>query len=287
MITGFRRFWIFCSILLVMVAPTRLCEAADKTAATLHIKDALAVPAQPTTIEAKLSANSILGNAGLGGEPLELVIDGKVAATAMTGGDGRAVFTHSTKTQGVMPIQVRVGNSPRVVPTAGEANLVVWERRSPILVIEMASLMNESPPQSLFPGIGIQRAPERNPMPDAAVEIGKLTQFYYKAIYVVSPAGSDGFRDGTEARAWLKTHRFPPGYVLVLPPGNEALGTKIDELRASGWNAIKAGIGRTKTFAEVCLQRRLEAVIIPEPPKGDIPRKAKVAKEWKEIRKKL
>lgn len=287
MTTGLRRALIVCSILIVMVAPTRLCEAAGKTAAILHIKDALTVPAQPVTIEAKLSADSLLGNVGLGGEPLELVVDGKVAATTMTGGDGRAVFTYSTKTQGVVPIQVRVGNSPRVVTTTGEANLIVWERRSPILAIEMASLMNESPSQSPFPGIGIQRAPEPEPMPDAAVEIGKLTQFYYKAIYVVSPAGSDGFRAGAQARAWLKTHQFPSGYVLVLPPGNEALGTKIDELRASGWNAIKAGIGRTKPFAEVFLQRRLEAVIVPEPPKGHIPRKATVAKEWKEIRKKL
>jgi hypothetical protein len=46
-------------------------------------------------------------------------------------------------------------------------------------------------------------------------------------------------------------------------------------------------VGRTKAFAETFLQRRLDAVLVPEPPKGDAPRKAKVAKEWKEVRRKL
>jgi hypothetical protein len=65
------------------------------------------------------------------------------------------------------------------------------------------------------------------------------------------------------------------------------LGAKIDELRASGWNTIKAGIGRSKAFVDAFLQPRIDTVIVPEPPQSEIPRKANVAKEWKEIRKKL
>jgi len=282
-----RSVCLVCSLLIIIGVPARPCEAVEKTAATLHVKDALTVPGQPASVEAQLAARAVSGTRGLGGEPLELVVDGKVAATAMTGGDGRVVFTYATKTQGVMSIQVRLGASTRVLPATGEANLVVWERRNPILAIDMASLIDGAREPSPLPGIGIRRELEQKPMPDAAVEIGKLTQFYYKVIYIVPSTGSDGFQAGTQARAWLTTHHFPTGYVLALPPGNEALGATIDELRASGWNAIKAGIGRTKAFAEAFLQRRLEAVIVPEPAKGDIPRKASVAKEWKEIRKKL
>jgi hypothetical protein len=125
-------------------------------------------------------------------------------------------------------------------------------------------------------------------MPDAAEELGKLTQFYYRVVYIVaSPAGGDGFHTSAQARQWLKVHKFPTGYVLVLPPGENALGMKIDELHAAGWKTIKIGIGRTRAFAEAFLQRRLEAVIVPEPAKGEAPRKAKVAKEWKDVRKKL
>jgi hypothetical protein len=288
MTTRFRIFSILCSILLVICISAYVCEAAEKKiVAAIQVKDTLTVPGQLAAIEAKLNTDGVSGNVGLIGEPLELVVDGKVAATATTGADGRALFSYSTKMVGVLPIQVRVGASPRVLPATGEANFVVWERRNPILAIDMASLIDTVRVDAPIPGTGPQKNPEQKPMPDAAVEIGRLTQFYYKVIYVVPPAGSDGFQASGQARAWLKAHQFPPGYVLVLPAGNEALGTKIDELRTSGWNAIKVGIGRTKAFAEAFLQRRIDAVIVPEPPKSEIPRKANVAKEWKEIRKKL
>jgi hypothetical protein len=287
MTTRSRSISALCSIFLIIFVWARPCDAAEKAGVTLHVNDALTVPGQPATIEAKIDTTGVVRNVGLGGEPLELVVDGKVAAAATTGGDGRASFTYSTKTVGVLPIQVRLGASTRVLPATAEANLVVWERRNPILAIDMASLIETVHVDASIPGTGPQSNPEQKPMPDAAAEIGKLTQFYYKVIYIVPSTGSDGFQAGTQARAWLKAHHFPSGYMLVLPPGNEALGTKIDELRASGWNTIKVGIGRTKVFAEVFLQRRIDAVILPEPPKSEIPRKVKTAKEWKEIRKKL
>ena len=288
MTTRFRIASILCPILLVIFIPAYLCEAAEKKiVATIQVKDALAVPGQPVAIDAQLEADGVSKKVGLGGEPLELVVDGKVAATATTGGDGRASFTYSTKMVGVLPIQVRLDASTRVSSATGEGNLVVWERRNPILAIDMASLIETVHVDVSIPGTGPQKNPEQKPMPDAAAEIGKLTQFYYRVIYIVPSTGSDGFQAGTQARAWLKAHHFPSGYLLVLPPGNEVLGTKIDELRASGWNTIKVGIGRTKVFAEAFLQRRIDAVIVPEPPKNEIPRKAKTAKEWKEIRKKL
>jgi hypothetical protein len=97
----------------------------------------------------------------------------------------------------------------------------------------------------------------------------------------------DSFQAGTEARDWLKRHKFPTGTVLTLPADANALGTKIDELHEAGWRTVKVGIGRSKAFAEAFLQRRLEAIIVPGPMKGDVPRKAKVAKDWKEVRKNL
>jgi len=53
----------------------------------------------------------------------------------------------------------------------------------------------------------------------------------------------------------------------------------------AGWKTLKIGVGRTKAFAETFLQRRLDAVMVPEPAKGEAPRKAKVAKGWKDVRK--
>lgn len=283
-----RRAW-WCVLIIAIPPSPSLLQAADKGSAQLFVKDALAAPREPAAVEAKLVETRLLSEVGLGGEPLELVVDGKVVATAMTGGDGRAFLTYTPTALGVTPMRVRVARSPRVSPTDGEANLVVWERRNPILVVELAALIEESPSPGPLPAIGFKLEAERKPMLDAADELEKLTKFYYRVIYAVtSPAGgSDGIQAGAEAREWLRAHKFPTGYVLVLPSVENAMGTKLDELHAAGWKTIKTGIGRTKAFAQAFLQRRLDVVLVPEPVKGEIPRKAKVAKGWKEVRKKL
>lgn len=287
MIDLVRRICLFC--LVPLLSCVCLLEAADKTPAMLLVKDALMTPGQPATVEARLSAKSLLSTMGLGGELLELVVNGKVVATGMTGGDGRAFLTYDTKAQGVIPIQVRVGESPRVFPTEGQANLVAWERRNPIIAIEVAALMEGRKGENSLPGIGLPLESERTPMPDAADELTKLTQFYYRVMYVatVPSTHADGLHAAAEVRAWLNVHKFPPGYIVVLSPGVSVWGAKIDELHAAGWKNLKTGIGRSKAFAEAFLQRRLEAVVISDSSAGAAPRKAKVAKDWKEVRKKL
>ena len=259
-------------------------DAADKVAAIISVQDGLTVPNQSVDIAAKLTTKGVL-NQGLGGEPLELLINGQLVGTAMTGGDGKARFSYTPKAQGTVRIHVRVGSSPRVAPVEGQGNLLIWERRNPILAVEMAALMETPPSQVPLPGFDLLMASAAVPMPDAATELGKLTQFYYHVIYVV-PSGSDGFHASVQARDWLEAHKFPTGYVLILPSGEPAVGETIDALHADGWKTVKTGIGRSKAFAEAFVQRRLEAVIVPEP-SGDRPRKAKIAKSWKEIRKRL
>jgi hypothetical protein len=60
----------------------------------------------------------------------------------------------------------------------------------------------------------------------------------------------------------------------------------IESLRADGWDNVKAGIGRTRDFAEGLVAQRLDVVIVPEPDRGQLPKKAQVAKSWKDVRKK-
>jgi hypothetical protein len=278
----------FSTALLFFTAATNL-SAAEKTSVLLTVRDSLTTPNQPATIEATLMGKSSLTEAGLGGEPIELLIAGHVVATTMTGGDGRAVLSYTPKAKGVVPFTVRVGTTPRVAVAEAGANLVVWEHRSPIIAVEMAALMEDVAGQGpivIVPGKGVEG---RRPMPDAAEELGKLTQFYYNALYVVTQNKLAGSNDqvSAHARQWLKDQKFPVGYIIVLSSNSEAFGEKLDELHAAGWRTLKIGVGRTKVFAEAFLQRRLDAVMVPEPAKGEAPRKAKVAKEWKEVRKKM
>jgi len=276
------------TLLLFWTAVT-IVSAAEKTSGTLTVRDSLTAPNQPATIEATLTGKSLLTETGLGGEPIELLIAGNVVATAMTGGDGRALLSYTLKAKGAVPFTVRVGTTPRVAGVDAGANLAVWEHRSPIMAVEMVSLMEDAVgqgPTVTWPG---KEAEGRRPMPDAADELGKLTQFYYNVLYVVTVDKAGGTHDqvNAQARQWLKDQKFPVGHILVLPSDPKAFETKLDEMHAAGWKMLKIGVGRTKVFAEAFLQRRLDAVMVPEPAKGEAPRKAKVAKEWKEVRKKM
>jgi hypothetical protein len=283
----FRRAGLF-TILLFSTATTIL-SAAEKIPGTLTVHDSLTAPNQPAIIEATLKEKSLLTETSLGGEPIELLVAGNVVATAMTGGDGRAFLSYSPKAKGTVPFTVRVGTTPRVAVAEAGANLAVWERRNPIMAVEMAALMEDVVGQGPFVTWPGKEVEGRRPMPDAANELGKLSQFYYNLLYVVMQDKVVGSNDqlNAQARQWLKDQKFPVGHILVLPSDPEAFGAKIDEMHAAGWKTLKIGVGRTKAFAEAFLQRRLEAVMVPEPAKGDAPRKAKVAKEWKEVRKKM
>ena len=269
----FRRAGLFT--ILFFLTATTILSAAEKISVTLTVHDSLTAPNQPATIEATLTRKSLLTETGLRGEPVELLIGGNIVATAMTGGDGRAILAYTSKAKGVIPFTVRVGATSSIAVTEAGANLVVWERRSPMMAVEMAALMED--------------AEGRRPMPDAATELGKLTQFYYNVLYVVANDKAAGTNDqvNAQARQWLKEQNFPVGHIVVLPSNPEAFGAKLDELHAAGWMTLKIGVGRTKVFAEAFLQRRLDAVMVPEPAKGEAPRKAKVAKEWKDVRKKM
>lgn len=281
------RITLSLTLLFALVPNNTLLVAADKTAATVVVKDGLTSPNQPVSIEAKLIGKGLMASTALGGEPLDLLIDGKVVASAMTGGDGRAFLTYTPTARGIKLVHVRVGQSPRVDSAEGQAHLVVWEKRQPILMIELSSIM-DIPPPSRVPTIGLGSESGRKPMSEAADELEKLTRFYYGVIYVVPlPSGGDGFRVSMEIGEWLKIHKFPSGYVLPLSAEARALGDKIDEFHDAGWKTVKIGIGRSKPFIEAFLQRRLDAIMVPESTKGDVPRKAKVAKDWKDVRKKL
>ena len=283
----FRRAGLF-TIFLFLTATTILF-AAEKTSVILTVRDSLTTPNQPATIEATLTGKSSLTETGLGGEPIELLIAGNVVATAMTGGDGRAILSYTSKTKGVIPFTVRVGSTSSIAGAEVGANLAVWERRSPMMAVEMTALIEDAVgqgPAVIFPEKDVEGT---RPLPDAAAELGKLTQFYYNVLYVVTNDKAVGTNDQVSslARQWLKDKKFPAGHIIVLPSNPEALGAKLDEWHAAGWTTLKIGVGRTKAFAEAFLQRRLDAVMVPEPAKGEAPRKAKVAKDWKEVRKKM
>lgn len=259
--------------------------AAGKVAGTLSLRDALSAPGRPVMIEARLVQAGLLGQTGLGGEQLEFTVEGKKAGTAMTGGDGRAYLEYTPRRRGNYGMTVRLPRSQRVDSSEASATLACWERRRAILLVEFAALTEErKTPLVPLPDLGRRDRP--GPVPDAADGLKRLTQFYYNVIYLIGERDSEIGGLG-EVRAWLQEHGFPVGYSLALPPGQARLTPIIEALRADGWDNLRAGVVRTPAFAEVLVEQRLEVVVVPEPDRGELPKRAQVAKNWKDARAKL
>lgn len=261
-------------------------EAADKIAGLLTLRDALTLPNHPVRIDARLTATGQADHRPLGGVPLHLRIDGKDIATGTTDEAGRVLFEYLPKMRGTTVMSLSVDPAASVSAEPREATLCVWERRRPIVLVELESLMLPVASPTPAESVGTGAKSPTEPVPDAADELSKLTQYYYNVVYV--PGGERSLPEsdvGQRLRQWLTSHKFPPGFVAV--PGTGGLSATLDGFKQEGWTTMKSGIGRTRSFAETLLQHRMEVVVVPELPKGELPRKAKGAKDWKEVRKKL
>jgi hypothetical protein len=264
-------------------------SATSKITGVLTVKDALTVPNRPAKLEARLIRQGLISDTGLGGESLQIEIGGKAVATAMTGGDGRAFFEYTPKMRGNLMIGVTLPDSPRVEASRASGILAVWEHRKPILLVEATALVDRQP-ESPVPAVPFGKSADSDikPAAEAADELARLAQFYYNVMYVAAP-NEGGFWSASDGRfrQWLDENRFPIGLIVHEKINAEGLGARLDELKKEGWTAMKDGIGRTPAFAAVLLERRMEPVLVPEPAKGEVSRKAKTAKDWKDVRKKL
>lgn len=230
---------------------------------------------QPSRIEANLTRRGTTAERqGLGGYPLELIIEGRQAATGRTGEDGRAYLAYTPRTRGNHDITVRLLPDFGVVASDAQATVGAWERRRPILLVELTSVVRQEDASAVL---------------DSADELTRLARFFYNVIYVSWSPDDRSLPGSVEGnpRAWLEKNNFPRGLVVSLPMGAQSLKAKIEQLRAAGWINIKAGIGRTKGFADVLVEHRIEVVLVPKPAKGELPKKVKTVKEWKDVRRQL
>jgi len=274
------------ALLSMLLAWPAVLSAAEKVTAKVFVPDALTRPDRPVKLEARLVQAGLFAHAGLGGERLEFLVGGKKVGTALTGGDGRGFYEYTPRMRGNLSLTVRLVESPRVEAGEGTGTLFSWERRRPILLIESISVMQGAkvpivplPPLAAGKILPLSLTPE----PDAADELKRLTDFYFNAVYITQHSGTG---EAEDLRQWLHKHRFPPGPIVAIQNGEGALGAMIDGLRADGWDNVKAGIGRTREFADVLVTQRLDVVIVSDAAPGQLPKRVQAVKGWKEVRKK-
>ncbi len=277
----------FALILLACIGGATTTEAAGKTPGTLIVRDALTLPNHSVRIEAQVAVTA--AGPPSSGVVLHLQIDGKEVATGKTDERGQVSFDYLAKMRGTNVISVSVDPDAPIAVEKVDATLCVWERRRPIVVVEVDALIQSasaSAAPATSPAMGTTDDTAPIPVPEAAEELARLTQYYYNVVYVWShEQGPMGNASSAQVRRWLAAHQFPAGFVATPTPGG--LNATLDGLKSDGWTTMKSGIGRTRTFADMLLQHRMEVVVVPELPKGELPRKAKGAKDWKEVRKKL
>ena len=275
-----------CFFLLFMVPAPALFAADEKVSGRLIVEDVLARPGTLVMLKARLVQDGLLGSTGLGGETIEFIVQGQRVGTALTGGDGRVFLEFKTHMRGNQKIVGKVEPSPRVNSASGSGNFASWERRKPILLIDVVTLLKSQEGGSVslpkLPFLSTTNFGE--PDEDAPGELSNLGKFYYNIIYLLR--GEKG--DMEALREWLKTSKFPPGIARAIAPGPSKLVAFIEKLKKDGWDHVQAGIGQTKDFADTLVKNRIKVVIFPNPSKKvKYPRRAKIVSKWKEVREHL
>ncbi len=259
-------------------------QAAEKAKGSIAVGDILGKTRQEVRLEARLTKAGVLGGAGLGGEQLEFWVGGIRVGTAMTGGDGRAFRSFTPTMRGNQVVRVRVVGSPRVEDTEATGNLAIWEHRRPIIFVELAALSQQGPRSpDLIPALPFQLGGQslQPPVAGASKNLDQLTKYYFNVVYLArAGVGLEPLRN------WLKEHEFPPGFPMVIKEDKGDLDQTIEDFQEKGWDNIKAGIGRTREFAQAFAERRIKVIILSESGKDrNYPRKTRWATDWVEVRR--
>jgi len=276
------RWYVIAALfLLSFLASSVLLAADEKVSGRLIVEDVLARPSTPVMLQARLVQDGPGGATGVGGETIEFVVQGQRVGTTLTDKDGHASLEFKTHMRGNQKIVAKVESSAKVTAKPGIGNFASWERRKPILLVDVVTLL-KSEEGAVFSAFNTAKLGE--PDVDAPYELTKLGEFYYNIIYVLR--GNEG--DVERLRDWLKAANFPPGITREVQSGSAQLLAFIEQLKEGGWDHVEAGIGQTKGFADTLVKNRIKAVIFPDPSKNEkFPRRAKIVSTWKEVRKHL
>lgn len=254
--------------------------------AELSVTDGLTSPGKSIQLQARLTNPEAEGEIGIPDQVLEFIVHGRLAGQAKTDAQGWARLDFAPSMRGNLSVIVKRVTQSKTEAVEGKGILLSWERRRPILLIDLAVLLAgeleaAAPLTELSqdPGLDLGDA-----HPEAAGELDKLAEFYYNLVYL----DLTGRGHLETIQTWLRQHQFPPGMVRILSPTPTALTDLLHDLKAEGWEKLSGGIGRTADFAEILVQNRLHTVILPLPNMQErLPRRAIVLNDWSRIRRHL
>jgi hypothetical protein len=278
--------------MLIVVSLAALCGVlstgvgSEERAIELYVTDALTFPSRPVQLQARLTEHRPEGDQGIPEEPVEFFLQGRALGKATTDSQGWARLEFAPQMRGNLELRVRWATAAKAEVVEGRGVLLSWERRRPILLIDLAVLVEgeldpEPPPPELFPDPGLILG---EPHAAAPAELSKLSKFYYNLVYVDQTG-----KGRLEAiQSWLRKQQFPPGMIRLLPQTTTSLHDLLLALKEEGWENISGGIGQTADFADVLVKNRLDAIILPRPDTEErFPRRAIILNDWSRVRRHL
>lgn len=262
---------------------------SEERAVELYVTDALTFPSRSVELQARLTEQRPGGEEGMPKEPVEFVLQGRVLGKVTTDSEGWAKLEFAPKMRGNLSLSAKWATAAKAEVVEGQGVLLSWERRRPILLIDLAVLVDgkleaKTPPPKrarafLDPVLSLGE-----PSAAAPAELRKLSKYYYNLVYIEQT----GKGRMEVIQAWLREQEFPPGMIRVLPATAEALPDLLEGLKEEGWENVSGGIGRTADFAEVLLKNRLQTIILPLPGNDErFPRRAIILNDWSRIRRHL
>ena len=259
---------------------------SEERAIELYVTDALTFPSRPVQLQARLTEHRPEGDQGIPEEPVEFFLQGRALGKATTDSQGWARLEFAPQMRGNLELRARWATAAKAEVVEGRGVLLSWERRRPILLIDLAVLVEgeldpEPPPPELFPDPGLILA---EPHTAAPAELSKLSKFYYNLVYVDQTG-----KGRLEAiQSWLRKQQFPPGMIRIFPKTATSLDDLLLALKEEGWENISGGIGQTADFAEALVKNRLQAIILPRSDSEQrFPRRAIILNDWSRVRRHL
>ena len=279
--------WIVVTLTLVgLCAAISTGVGSEERSIELYVTDALTFPSRPVQLQARLTEHGPGGEQGMPEEPVEFFLQGRALGKVTTDSQGWAQLEFAPKMRGNLSLRAIWATATKAEVVEGRGVLLSWERRRPILLIDLAVLVEgtldtEAPPPELFPDPGLILG---KPAAAAPAELSKLAQFYYNLVYI----DQTGKGRIEVIQSWLREHEFPPGMIRLLPKSDMALAELLEGLKDEGWENVSGGIGRTADCAEVLVKNRLKTIILPLPGKEEqFPRRAIVLNDWSRVRRYL
>ena len=279
--------WVLVmSTLASLCLPIPAVLSSEERSIALYVTDALTFPSRPVQLQARLTEHRPEGDQGIPEEPVEFFLQGRALGKATTDSQGWARLEFAPQMRGNLELRVRWATAAKADAVEGRGVLLSWERRRPILLIDLAVLVEgeydpEPPPPELFPDPGLILGESHAA---ASAELSKLSKFYYNLVYV-----DQSGKGRLEAiQSWLRKQQFPPGMIKILPQTSTSLHDLLLALKEEGWENISGGIGQTAEFAEALVKNRLQAIILPRSDTGQqFPRRAIILNDWSRVRRHL